>query len=73
MTISDTEKALIETRRLLPVAILLLGALVAVPFLLAKDPQPAAQAPEPAAQNSATAVATAMRAVSALARPGRRS
>ena len=46
-------------RRLLPVAILLLGALVAVPFLLAKDPQPAAQAPEPAAQNSATAAATA--------------
>jgi hypothetical protein len=46
-------------RRLLPVAILLLGALVAVPFLLAKDPQPVVQAPEPAAQNSATADAVA--------------
>ena len=49
----------LKQRRLLPVAILLLGALVAVPFLLAKDPQPVAQAPDPAAQNSATADAMA--------------
>ena len=40
-------------RRLLPVAILLLGALVAVPFVLAKDPEPVAQAPAPAAENGA--------------------
>ncbi|HET8953361.1 MAG TPA: hypothetical protein VFN44_22755 [Solirubrobacteraceae bacterium] len=32
-------------RRLLPVAILLLAALVAVPFLLAKDPEPVAPSP----------------------------
>ena len=36
-------------RRLLPVAILLLAALVAVPFLLAKDPEPVAPSPGAAA------------------------
>jgi hypothetical protein len=40
-------------RRLLPVAVLLIGALVAVPLFLAKDPEPVAQAPAPAAENSA--------------------
>ena len=40
-------------RRLLPVAILLVAALVAVPFLLAKDPEPVAPAPAPAAAEAA--------------------
>src|SRR5688500_3021811 len=40
-------------RRLLPVAILLVAALAAVPFVLAKDPEPVAPAPaSPAAENT---------------------
>ena len=35
----------LNQRRLLPVAVLLVGALVAVPFLLAKDPAPTPAAP----------------------------
>ena len=42
-------------RRLLPVAILLLAALVATPLLLAKDPEPAAAPPQPAKPATATA------------------
>ena len=38
--ITDTWRQLVQ-RRLLPVAVLLLAALVAVPLLLAKDPEPA--------------------------------
>src|SRR5215203_4894906 len=45
-------------RKLLPVAILLLAALVAVPFLLAKDPEPAAPVPT-AADDTAPAMAAA--------------
>ncbi len=40
-------------RRLLPVAVLLVGALVAVPFLLAKDPAPAPAAPTVPTANAA--------------------
>ena len=43
------------SRRLLPVAILLLAALVATPLLLAKDPEPAAAPPQPAKPATATA------------------
>ena len=39
--ITDTWHQLVQ-RRLLPVAVLLLAALVAVPLLLAKDPEPVA-------------------------------
>jgi len=47
-------------RRLLPVAILLLVALVAIPFVLAEDPEPIAPAaPAPAAGADATLTATA--------------
>ena len=37
----------LQQRRLLPVAILMVAALVAVPFVLAKDPEPVPQAPPP--------------------------
>jgi hypothetical protein len=40
-------------RRLLPVAVLLVGALVAVPFLLSKDPAPAPAAPAVPTANAA--------------------
>lgn len=42
-------------RRLLPVAILLLAALAAIPFLLSKDPEPAAPVPAPSADKSLNA------------------
>ena len=64
-------------RRLLPVAILLLAALVAVPFLLAKDPEPAS--PVPAAQGEgapgapATAPVDATAAVVSLVQNGERT
>jgi hypothetical protein len=44
-------------RRLLPVAILLLAALVAIPFVLGKDPEPAAAPPQATHPSEATAAA----------------
>ena len=61
-------------RKLLPVAILLLAALVAVPFLLAKDPEPAS--PVPAADDAsapATASAATADPVVTLVQDGERS
>ena len=46
--LTDTWRQLVQ-RRLWPVALLLLGALVAVPFVLAKSPEPAPVAAAPAA------------------------
>ena len=66
-------------RRLLPVAILLLAALVAVPFLLAKDPEPASPAPAaqgegaPGAPATAPADADATTAVVSLVENGERT
>jgi hypothetical protein len=56
--LTDTWRQLVQ-RRLWPVALLLLGALVAVPFLLGKDPAPApaATAPAPAAAGAVKATA----------------
>lgn len=47
----------LNQRRLLPVAILLVVALVAIPFLLAADPEPASVAPAPAGDEAVTAAA----------------
>ena len=61
-------------RKLLPAAILLLAALVAVPFLLAKDPEPAA--PVPAADGAAapaTATAATANPVVTLVQDGERT
>jgi hypothetical protein len=55
--LSDTLRQL-QSRRLLPVALLLVAALAAVPFLLAKDPEPTA-APVTAAPKAETATASA--------------
>jgi hypothetical protein len=52
--ITDTWRQLVR-RRLWPVAVLLLGALVAVPVLLAKSPAPAPAAPAPAPEAAAPA------------------
>jgi len=54
--LTDTFRQLAQ-RRLLPFAILLVAALAAVPFLLAKDPEPAAAppAPKPAAPMASAA------------------
>jgi hypothetical protein len=52
--ITDTWRQIVE-RRLWPIALLLVGALVAVPVLLAKSPSPAAPAPAVAAPASDTA------------------
>ena len=58
-------------RRLLPVAILLVAALAAVPFVLAKDPEPVAPAPAtPSADKSLTADASLSDPVVALAEDG---
>jgi hypothetical protein len=46
--LTDTWRQLVQ-RRLWPVALLLLGALVAVPFVLGKSPEPASVATAPAA------------------------
>ena len=55
-------------RRLLPVAILLLAALAAIPFVLAKDPEPIAPPTVPAAdKGSETNAATAEPVVSLVA------
>ena len=45
--VTDTWRQLVR-RRLWPVALLLLAALAAVPFVLAKDPEPAAVPAAPA-------------------------
>jgi hypothetical protein len=55
--LSDTWRQLVQ-RRLLPVAVLLVAALAAVPFLLAKDAEPVA-APVTAAPKAETATASA--------------
>ena len=52
--ITDTWRQLVR-RRLWPVAVLLLGALVAVPVLLAKSPAPVPPAPAPARETAAPA------------------
>jgi hypothetical protein len=56
-------------RRLLPVALLLVAALAAIPFVLAKDPEPAAPV-SPAADKGATAGAAVADPVVALAEAG---
>jgi hypothetical protein len=58
--VTDTWRQLVQ-RRLWPVALLLLGALVAVPFVLAKSPEPApvATAPAPAAGGTKATAASA--------------
>ena len=57
-------------RRLLPVALLLVAALAAVPFVLAKDSEPVAQAPAPAADENLTADAATADPVVTLAEAG---
>jgi hypothetical protein len=58
-------------RRLLPVAILLVAALAAVPFVLSKDPEPVAPAPAtPSADKTLTADASMSDPVVALAEDG---
>jgi hypothetical protein len=52
--LTDTWRQLVQ-RRLWPVAVLLLGALVAVPFVLGKSPEPAPVATAPAAPVKANA------------------
>jgi hypothetical protein len=64
--LTDTWRQLVQ-RRLWPVALLLLGALVAVPFVLAKDPEPAA--PVAAAPAPAPASAGGVKATAASAEP----
>src|SRR3954454_3735583 len=56
--LTDTGRQLVQ-RRLWPVALLLLGALVAVPFVLGKSPEPVAPAAAPAAANVNAGVASA--------------
>ena len=60
-------------RKLLPVAILLLAALVAVPFLLAKDPEPAAPVAADDAAAPATATAATANPVVTLVNDGERT
>ena len=60
-------------RRLLPVAILLLAALAAIPFVLAKDPEPAPQAPAPAADKALEDDAATADPVVSLVADGERS
>jgi hypothetical protein len=55
--ITDTLRGLVR-RKLWPVALLLVGALVAVPMMLAKDPEPMAVAPAPRAAKDAGLSAT---------------
>jgi hypothetical protein len=62
--LTDTWRQL-KQRRLWPVALLLLGALVAVPFVLGRDPEPAA----PVATAAAAAPATAQTADAAASDP----
>jgi hypothetical protein len=52
--ITDTWRQLVR-RRLWPVALLLVGALVAVPMILAKEPEPAPVAPVPGAAKAPAA------------------
>jgi len=59
-------------RRLLPVAILLLAALAAIPFLLSKDPEPAAP-PAPSADKSLSADAATAEPVVSLVENGART
>jgi hypothetical protein len=56
--LTDTWRQLVQ-RRLWPVALLLLGALVAVPFVLGKSPEPVAPAAAPAAGNVNASAASA--------------
>jgi hypothetical protein len=56
--LTDAWRQLVQ-RRLWPVALLLLGALVAVPFVLGKSPEPVAPAPAPAAGNVNASAASA--------------
>ena len=60
-------------RRLLPVAILLLAALAAIPFVLAKDPEPIAPPPPPAAEKAPTAADAAADPVVSLVADGERA
>jgi len=60
-------------RRLLPVAILLLAALAAIPFLLAKDPEPVAPVPAPSADKSLEANAATAEPVVSLVQDGERT
>jgi hypothetical protein len=56
--VTDTWRQLVQ-RRLWPVALLLLGALVAVPFFLSKSPEPAPVATAPATGNAKASAASA--------------
>jgi hypothetical protein len=56
--VTDTWRELVQ-RRLWPVALLLLGALVAVPFVLGKSPEPAPVAAAPATGSVKATAATA--------------
>ena len=60
-------------RRLLPVAILLLAALAAIPFVLAKDPEPVAAPSVPSAEKSATTADAAADPVVSLVADGERA
>jgi hypothetical protein len=71
--IADTWRQLVR-RRLWPLAVLLLAALVAVPVLLAKDPAPVEPpAPQPVAKTTAAEEAATGEPVVALAEDGERS
>jgi len=66
--ITNTMQQLMR-RRLWPVALLLVAALVAVPMTLAKSPEPAAPAPQVAVASSAAADAAANKPIVELATP----
>jgi len=71
--IASTWRQLVQ-RRLWPVAVLLLAALVAVPFVLAKEPEPIVVPPPPAAEEPTAAEAAATgQPVVALAEEGDRA
>ncbi|HYM57974.1 MAG TPA: hypothetical protein VES79_08420 [Solirubrobacteraceae bacterium] len=68
--LNDTWRYLVQ-RRLWPVAVLLLAALVAVPMVMAQDPEPAATPPAVATKSSQSSLAT--EPIVALAGPGDRA
>jgi hypothetical protein len=68
--LNDTWRYLVQ-RKLWPVAVLLLAAVVAVPMVMAKDPEPAATPPAVATKSSQSTLAT--EPIVALAGPGDRA
>jgi hypothetical protein len=68
--LNNTWRYLVQ-RKLWPVAVLLLAALVAVPMVMAKDPEPAATPPVAATKSSQSTLAT--EPIVALAGPGDRA